>query len=851
MKPLVDAYKRFVTPLPSVKGEANRIRARSITEMVIMIMPVWFLFSAITDSEVGSFVKMAGFPVSILMFVAVYYGMIQLCRHGRHSVVVWFIAGLGTARILFFAILGMEYTRFHFLILTILIISLLESKQSMILAGLQFVILVILPIVKPSWPIEPLIADLGLLIMTGIVLMMRTFSSQEVRAYQFSLLEESEERFRILFDTVFDALVIIDGECVVEANAGMARLFGWSRDELVGTPVNDLFRSETPGEALSDSHTGKFFRMKAVRKDGSDFVAELILKTQEIDDRHVQVLAVRDVTAEQMAEIQAAEFADEMAILSTASMGFNSIESEAELFQSLAKYIHQLNPAVQGLISMIDEEKGIMQICGMFGFGHEDVRFLEGLRGAPIRLEQRFSSSIREVLISGRIYETDENDEALQFIHLPPALAERFFDKPDLSALQCIGIASKGEIFGAVLFLIHRGTEFKRAGLISTMVHQASLTLQRLRAEAALARERDLLHLLMENVPDGIYFKDDEAHYTRLNAAQASLLGADTISTVVGKTDEEALAPGYSRTYEVNEDEVLGGGRPLIDALEKITDPQGGVRWLSTTKVPILLNGNKAQGLVGISRDITARHQVEVQLAKYADELHRSNQELQHFAYIASHDLQEPLRMISSYLQLLERRCGEALDEDGRTFIHFAVDGAKRLQGLINGLLKYSRVETRGAEFEPVELDKVLADTKQQLSILLKERAVHVDADELPDVIGDRTQLLQVFQNLIGNGVKFNQSATPTIQISSRKKDDEWVIGVKDNGIGIDPDNVDRIFKIFQRLHSREEYPGTGIGLAVCKKIVERHGGEIWVESQPGEGSTFYFTLPLQHGEAS
>jgi light-regulated signal transduction histidine kinase (bacteriophytochrome) len=257
----------------------------------------------------------------------------------------------------------------------------------------------------------------------------------------------------------------------------------------------------------------------------------------------------------------------------------------------------------------------------------------------------------------------------------------------------------------------------------------------------------------------------------------------------------------------------------------------------------------------------TERSNREIKLAKeklemvnsaltvQAAELARSNTELQHFAYVASHDLQEPLRMVASYMQLLARRYKGKLDSDADEFIGFAVDGATRMQTLITALLTYSRVGTQAKAFEPIDCDAVLDTILGGLKTAIEDSGAVITRDPLPTVMGDGTQLGQLFQNLIGNGVKFRGAVAPQIHVSSRRNGKGWIFSVRDHGIGIDSRYTERIFVMFQRLHAKGEYPGTGIGLAICKKIVERHGGEIWVESRPGDGSTFYFTIPTIDNE--
>jgi PAS domain S-box-containing protein len=231
-----------------------------------------------------------------------------------------------------------------------------------------------------------------------------------------------------------------------------------------------------------------------------------------------------------------------------------------------------------------------------------------------------------------------------------------------------------------------------------------------------------------------------------------------------------------------------------------------------------------------------------------ARELSRSNDELQQFAYVASHDLQEPLRMISSYTQLLERRYAGKLDANAREFMEFIVDGAARMKQLIEDLLAYSRVGTRGRDFQMTSSENALAKALATLRAAQQSSEAVVTHDKLPEVLADGAQLTQVFQNLIGNAMKFRGEEAPRIHVSADAREEVWVFEVRDNGIGLDPQYADRIFMMFQRLHNKTEYPGTGIGLAIVKKIVERHGGRIWVESTPGKGSTFGFTLARHHG---
>ena len=237
------------------------------------------------------------------------------------------------------------------------------------------------------------------------------------------------------------------------------------------------------------------------------------------------------------------------------------------------------------------------------------------------------------------------------------------------------------------------------------------------------------------------------------------------------------------------------------------------------------------------------RRQAELELARKVEELARSNRDLEQFAYVASHDLQEPLRMVAAYTQLLRERYAEKLDENANKYIHYALEGALRMQTLVQDLLTFSRVG-RNRQRTEVASDAVLQEALQNLQAALQESGAVVHHDRLPTVNADRAQLVQLLQNLLGNAIKFRGEKAPLITVSAEKLGAEWVFSVRDNGIGIAAEHLESIFVIFQRLHTHAEYPGNGVGLAICKKIVEQHSGRMWVESQPGEGASFKFTLP-------
>jgi PAS domain S-box-containing protein len=256
-----------------------------------------------------------------------------------------------------------------------------------------------------------------------------------------------------------------------------------------------------------------------------------------------------------------------------------------------------------------------------------------------------------------------------------------------------------------------------------------------------------------------------------------------------------------------------------------------------------LVNGNKV--IQCNIRDITKRKKAESKLSYLTDNLKRSNTDLQQFAYAASHDLQAPLRNIEGFVKLFERRYRKQFDEKADELIDFIIEGVIDMQSLISDLLEYSQIETKGKKFKLVDSSLSVAQAMADVESFIEETGAEVSYDDpLPKVLADKSQLRRLFQNLIGNALKFRSKRNPKVNISAQQKDKKWLFSVSDNGIGMEPKDTERIFNAFQRLHGKTEYPGTGIGLALCKKIVERHGGSIWVESEFGKGSTFYFTIP-------
>ncbi len=354
--------------------------------------------------------------------------------------------------------------------------------------------------------------------------------------------------------------------------------------------------------------------------------------------------------------------------------------------------------------------------------------------------------------------------------------------------------------------------------------------------EAALkSREREL-QLLFAESGTPIFVADPEERFVTANPAALEFLEC-TLEKLQGRSVWDFVPPEQLARIQREHRPFVRRRSHEVDYLVR-----GRVKTLLLNVVPVSIDGRTL--LYGIGLDITERKQNQEQLRRYAEELRRSNRDLEQFAYVASHDLQEPLRMVRSYVELLARRYTGQLDADADDFIGFAIEGTQRMQSLIQGLLSYSRLESMAPSSLVISVPAIIEQVLANLHLVISERRVVVQQGALPQVLGDPSQITQLFQNLIDNAIKFNLSERPTIVITAQPQGDEWRFAIEDNGVGIAPEHYDRVFQIFQRLNARDEYPGTGLGLPLCKKIVERHGGRLWLESRVGAGTTFFFTLP-------
>jgi len=374
---------------------------------------------------------------------------------------------------------------------------------------------------------------------------------------------------------------------------------------------------------------------------------------------------------------------------------------------------------------------------------------------------------------------------------------------------------------------------------------------ERKKSEMAIKESEEKFRTIFEQAAVGICQIAISGNFLKANQRLCNLLDYSE-TELLQKTIKEITHPDDIQADIEYTHQILTGQRISYSIEKRFLGKNSKIIWVNFT-VSIQQNSTIINDFIAIVEDISERKIAQQQLQEslknqthYAEKLARSNAELEQFAYVASHDLQAPLGTIASFSQLLQRRYQDQLDNKANRLIENIVNGCIRMQTLIDDLLQYSRITTNQKPFELTDLNQVFQEACANLQLAINQNQAIINCSFLPTLAGERSQLIQLFQNLLGNAIKYRKNQTPNIIINALPQENYWLFSIKDNGIGIDPKHSQRIFQIFQRLHTQQEYTGTGIGLAICKKIIEHHGGEIWVKSEPDQGSTFYFTLP-QH----
>jgi PAS domain S-box-containing protein len=657
-------------------------------------------------------------------------------------------------------------------------------------------------------------------------------SNEELRQQQDYLMDinqalnESRLKFLKVFHSNPAAMTLSDENGRwIDVNESYSNLTGYTRDELIGHTSNDLnlIKRQERKEYLNKS-----------KREGSIQDAEFEIKTKshekrnvissseiiQLDNKNMFITFFYDITDRREKE-------NLNSALNNVNFYLNSRHDYNEIMQSSMEEGTLAIGAESSVINIKEDNNWVVKF--VYNFPNE---------------------------IIGQKKSDDESSTSVYVANKKEAVA--FNDAQNDPRVNINGMKLHGVTSLLVTPII---TKDKIKGVIAFYHHKKSVIFSNAQIDFA----NKLASALSQSIVNAELFESIKKSEEKYHSLYSSMNEGLALHEIIYNTKKEAVDyiiydvnPAYEQIIGLNREDVLGkkaseiygtGNPPYIDIYSKVANNRKSIQFETYFEpmkkyFQISVISPKKGRFATVFEDITKRKINENELTRTLDELKRSNKELQQFAYAASHDLQEPLRMVSSFSQLLERRYKNRLDDDADEFIEFIVEGAQRMKHLIDDLLIYSRVRKDEKEFERVDLEKLLTTILSNLSVSIKEHHVVITYDTPPSIIADSSQMGQVFQNLIGNAIKFRDNENPRIDISVEEDPDKWTFAVKDNGIGIDKKHQKQIFEMFRRLNTRKEYPGTGIGLSICQKIIERHGGKLWVDSIPGEGSTFYFTIP-------
>ncbi len=614
-------------------------------------------------------------------------------------------------------------------------------------------------------------------------------------------LREAEERLRQTFELAASGIAQVDLQGrFKQVNRSLCRILGYRAEELTGMTVKQV--SHPDDRAVTDAersrmHAGDLesvrFEKRYLRKDGSTVWADLT------------VALARDANGQPQYEI--AVF-DDITERKRADEALRQQTERLQLGQTAARMIILDWNIQEDRLTWSDSPdwlRGPLPASGRYPLFKEQIHPED--RGSFLATRNHAIESLQGHTQEFRMVRTDG---------------------------EVIWVLSRQRVFA--------DAEGKAARMLAAMFDITD----RKRAEQALRDSEARFRSLTALSSDWYWEQDEQFRFTMVSRGVFEAVGIPA-EDFLGKTRWSSPMIGMTEEQVAAHKAALAAHKTFSDLEYGRPDPAGNLHYIDTSGEPIFDAAGRFRGYRGVGRDVTARRTAQEALRAAHDELARSNAELEQFAYVASHDLQEPLRMIASYTQLLGKRYGDELQGDAAEFMGYIVDGAGRMKQLIEDLLAYSRVGTRGREFRPMSLDAALKHSLANLRAAIEDCGAEVTSDSLPEIEADESQIVQLLQNLVGNAIKFRSKEAPKIHVFCSGTGKDWEISVRDNGIGIEPQYFERIFMVFQRLHDKGRYPGTGIGLAICRKVVDRHHGRIWVssgESQPGGGSTFHFTIP-------
>ncbi|MDW7733240.1 MAG: PAS domain S-box protein [Methanolobus sp.] len=610
-------------------------------------------------------------------------------------------------------------------------------------------------------------------------------------------LRQSEEKYRTLIENTQDGVFIVQDAKVQFANKAACRMAGYTLDEAIEKDFREFVAPEDLemvighfNRMMAGEDVPREYELRALRKDGAKIIVNMNVELINYSGRVVIMGVAKDITERKRLE-EALHVSEERYrnLYHEAPIAYMSAGSDGRIRMVNKRSVELLGYSEDDLLG-----REVFDLYADTPSGKEKARalFMQFLAGEEIREEE---------------LEMRRADGRLIWIRL-----------------------TVGPILDTEGHVVE-----SRSMVVDITEHK--------RIDDALHASEERYRLLFERAGDAIFIVeaegDNKGEIIAANQAAADMHGYAVDELITMKiTDLDAPVASEKVIYGIKH--ILRGELIKTEIIHRKKD---------STVFPVevsagLLELEDHKHILAFYRDITERKQMEEKLKQTMTDFARSNAELEQFAYVASHDLQEPLVTVISFTQLIANRYKGKLDKDADEFINYIVDGGIRMQRMINDLLAYSRVGTHGKPFELTGFETIFDQSMANLKIAIEESGAVVTHDPLPALVVDASQIVQLFQNLLSNAIKFRSTEVPRVHVSAEDKGNEWIFSVRDNGIGMAPEFFEQIFVIFQRLHSEDAYPGTGIGLAICKKIVERHGGRIWVESAPGNGSIFYFTIP-------
>ncbi|WP_306054124.1 PAS domain S-box protein [Natronococcus wangiae] len=644
---------------------------------------------------------------------------------------------------------------------------------------------------------------------------------------------EARERYQTLVNAIDDGICQLDDEGrFVAVNDVIVEMTGYAGEELLGERISafldgggSTLEREIERLRAEPDERSELLELALRTADGERTPCEVRVSQLESDDTvRGAVGIVRDITERKRRE-RRTRFLDRL------GRTLQPLTDPDEVVATTDRLLGEQLGVDRCVYAEVADDEDRARIADCAPDDAESI--------VDRRVISDFGDEVLELMRENRAYVVDDVDTDERITE-----ADReAYDRAGIRSLICVPLHEDGAFTAVVI--VHQETprdwRSREVDLVKAATERCREALQRARTMRELRERQQHLNALVETTPECIKTVAADGTLLQMNPAGLDMVEAGSASSVIGESVYGLIAPEHREKFRAFNERICQGERDTLEF--DIIGLEGTRRHMETHAAPLHSpDGTISQ--VALTRDVTEQVEREQQLEETVRKLEESNERLEQFAYAASHDLQEPLRMVSSYLRLIERRYADELDEEGQEFIDFAVDGADRMRNMIDALLEYSRVETRGDPLEPLELDAVLADVRDDLQVRIEETGAEITADSLPRVEGDEEQLRRVFQNLLDNAIEYSGDEPPRMDVSAERDGAEWIVSVSDDGIGIDPDDADRVFEVFQSLHTSDEHAGTGIGLALCERIVERHDGEIWVGAEPGDGATFSFTLP-------